>query len=100
MKLWRHVKSDGCYWEVCRAFNRSLEHMVVYKERYGDTVWVRVASEFDDGRFVLEAMAEGEFPAVFPLHGIFEADLSPCVIVIENDDYMVWSKDAWDADVA
>ena len=98
MELWRHIKSGGEYVELCRAWGHDLDPMVIYKEFRGETIWARISTEFDDGRFERIGTVPGEMSdSDFPLEGVFEADLKPCVIIIENDDYAIYSKEEWDA---
>lgn len=53
--VWRHAKTGHHYLVLHTAVNEAdLEPAVVYRRAFGgpDTVWVRPASEFLDGRFV------------------------------------------------
>lgn len=53
--VWRHAKTSHLYLVLHAAVNEAdLEPVVVYRRAFGgpDTVWVRPASEFLDGRFV------------------------------------------------
>lgn len=55
--LWKHKKRGSTYTEVGRGFAQASSHpiedmteVVIYKADDG-TLWVRSATEFDDGRF-------------------------------------------------
>lgn len=60
-QFWRHVKSGDLYRKIGAALEEStLRPMVVYASWPGGTVWVRPASEFLDGRFIIERRSLGE----------------------------------------
>jgi hypothetical protein len=52
-QFYRHVKSGGEYELICRAIDEANPELsrVIYRSATG-VLWDRVASEFDDGRFV------------------------------------------------
>jgi len=89
--LWRHIKSEGEYWEVGRGLMGSLP-VVIYAARLEGRVWVRAADLFDDGRFGVVAHSEGSYPATYPLPATFEADLSEVFVLREGDEFIVIPK--------
>lgn len=47
-----HLKSGGLYRFLHRGQNeKTLEQVVIYEAAYDGRIWVRVAVEFDDGRY-------------------------------------------------
>ncbi|MBF0350920.1 MAG: hypothetical protein HQM11_07790 [SAR324 cluster bacterium] len=55
-ELYRHKKTDGIYEVICNAyieatFDDTHELVVVYRNTVTGERWVRLASEFNDGRF-------------------------------------------------
>jgi hypothetical protein len=99
--LWRHIKSEGHYWEVARGFMRATRlPVVIYAERYGQRVWVRATELFDDGRFEVVGHAEGSFPAKYPMGAIFEADMSKLIVLQEGDEFVVVPHAEWELEQA
>lgn len=72
-EFYRHVKSGGIYELVCRALDEANPAVsrVIYRSATG-VLWDRLASEFDDGRFVRLAA-----PSPAPMfNGLTEAGTS------------------------
>lgn len=61
LPIYLHIKTGGRYEVITRARLESdrNEEMVVYRSLVGGGVWVRPASEFDDGRFVWDGLVGG-----------------------------------------
>lgn len=57
----QHVKTGGLYRIVAHGLiEADLTPAVIYQAKRDGSVWVRPASEFDDGRFVAYRLASGE----------------------------------------
>ena len=85
MKVWRHIKSEGVYYELGRSFWNDMA-VVIYVSRQDHVVWVRSANEFDDGRFAFLGLTENVIIHTYPLKAIYEADLRPLLI---SDDFQI-----------
>lgn len=79
MKVWRHLKTDGVYYELGRSFWNAMD-VVIYISRQDNVIWVRGADEFDDGRFGFLGLTENIINLTYPLKAIYEADLRPLLI--------------------
>ena len=85
MKVWRHIKSEGVYYELGRSVWNTM-NVVIYISRQDHVVWVRSAKEFDDGRFAFLGLTENVIHQAYPLKAIYEADLRPLLI---SEDFSI-----------
>lgn len=79
MKVWRHRKSEGVYYEIGRTIWETFP-VVIYVANHDHRVWVREELEFDDGRFEFLGLSESVLNLVYPLAATNESNLAPLLI--------------------